>query len=209
MRFIPRDALASVMRHLRLSVVAGILAAIVSVGAILAATLLAPWFSWQTNALSALGASDAPERVVFNAGLVLTSLLGLLFLPALRQTLHTPAHRLSLLPLGAALGGVAGVGLFPAGHPFHFPLALTAYVGFVASVVTYGVGDYFIGERRRALATVGSGVTHVGVWVVWGFVFVDQLPGLAVPEFVGALLFIAWVLYTAVRLHRDDRHSRV
>ncbi|WP_255195918.1 DUF998 domain-containing protein [Halorarius litoreus] len=194
-------------RYHRLSTHAGVLAAVVSIGAILAAVLAAPWFSWPANALSDLGVSDAPERYLFNYGLVLSGLLGLLFLPALRQTMHTPAHKLSVLPLGAALAGVTGVGLFPAGHPLHFPMALTAYVGFIASVITYGIGDYFIGEHRRAVATVGSGVAHFGFWVAWGFVLVEWLPGLAVPEFVGALLFNGWVLVTARRLY--GTHSNV
>ena len=194
-------------RHHRLSTHAGVLAAVGSIGAILAAVLVAPWFAWPTNALSDLGVSNAPERYLFNYGLVASGLFGLLFLPALRTTMHTPAHKLSVVPLGAALAGVTGVGLFPAGHPLHFPMAITAYVGFIAAVVTYGIGDYFIGERRRAVATVGSGVAHFGVWVAWAFVLVDQLPGLAVPEFLGALLFNGWVLFTAWRLY--GTHSNV
>lgn len=197
------------MNRYRLSVLAGFLAVVVSIGSILTAVLLAPWFSWPTNALSDLGVVDGPERYVFNYGLVLTGVLGLLFLPALRETFHATAHRLAVVPLTAALVAVAGVGLFPSGQPLHFPMALTAYVGFIASVVTYGVGDYVVGAYRRAAATIGSGVAHFGFWLLWGFVLIDALPGLAVPEFVGALLFNAWVLFTATRLLRDDRYSKV
>ena len=178
---------------------AGVLAVVVSLGAISLSLMLAPWFAWPTNALSDLGVSDPPERLVFNYGLLLTGVLGLLFLPALRQTLHTPAHELAVAPLGVALVGVAGVGLFPSGHPFHFPMALTAYVGFIASVATYGVGDYFLGEHRRATATVGSGsldgATEAVLTGGW--------------ELLGALLVNAWVLYTAARLSRDERYSNV
>lgn len=197
------------MNRYRLSVLAGVLAVVVSLGSIVTAVLLAPWFSWPADALSDLGIADGPERYVFNYGLVLTGLLGVLFLPALRETSHTTAHRLTAVPLAAALVGVAGVGLFPSGDPLHFPMALTAYVGFIASVVTYGVGDYVVGAYRRAAATVGSGVAHFGFWLLWGFVLIDELPGLAVPEFVGAVLFNGWVLFTAVRLRRDDRYSKV
>lgn len=193
-------------RH-QLSTFAGVLAVVVSVGSILTAVLFAPWFSWQTNTLSDLGVADAPERHLFNYGLLLTGLLGLLFLPALRQTLQTLAHKLAVAPIVASLVGVAGVGLFPSGHPLHFPMALSAYLGFIAGVVLYGVGDYLAGSRRRGVATVGSGVAHFGSWVVWAFFLVDTLPGLAVPEFVGALLFDGWVLFTATRLVRDERYS--
>ncbi len=187
---------------------AGFAAVAVSLSGILVAVGLAPWFAWRTDALSNLGVATGPERLVFNGTLLLTGVLGLAFLPALRTTMRATAHRVAQLPLVVGVVAIAGVGLFPAGHPYHFPLAATGYLGFIAAPVAYGVGDFYVGARRRAAATVASGLLHLGVWVAWATLLDDALPGLAAPEFVGALLFNAWVAYTAVRVYRTGTRGR-
>lgn len=185
----------------RLSALSGLLAVAVAICGILAAVSLAPWFDWSTNALSHLGVADWPERQLFNGTMLLTGLFGLGFLPAARGTMRATAHRVAQVPMIVAVVCVAGVGLFPAGHPFHFPLAITAYVGFIAGPISYGIGDHVLGAVRRGALTVASGVVHLGLWVAWGLWFRETLPGLAVPEFVGAVLFTGWVGCTAVRAY--------
>jgi hypothetical membrane protein len=179
----------------------GVAAVVVSLVAILAATFTAPWFSWAGNALSDLGTSDAPERLLFNYGLVLAGLLGLGFVPALRAT-ASGVGRAAVVPYVAAMVGVAGVGLFPAGTALHFPAAATAYLGFVLAPVLHGVGDLRAGATGRGAVAVLDGVVHLAFWVLWGTTLTGVLPGLAVPEFVGSTLFNAWALWVAVRAWR-------
>lgn len=191
------------MNRTRLSAALGVAAVLASFLCILTAVLTAPWFSWVANDLSDLGISDGPERWLFNYGLILTGLVGLGFLPALRATARNRAHRLSLVPFAVAMVAVAGVGVFPADRlrP-HALSAVTAYLAFMATPVVYGVGDLLAGARNRGAATIGSAVVHLGVWVLAVTSLRGTLTGIAVPEFLGAALFNAWVLSTAVRAWR-------
>jgi len=56
-----------------------VVAAVVAFGAILTATLVAPWFSWTGNALSDLGHHDRATATVFNGGLMAAGLVGAVF----------------------------------------------------------------------------------------------------------------------------------
>jgi hypothetical membrane protein len=176
----------------------GVAAVVVSLVAILAATFAAPWFSWTGNALSDLGTSDAPERLLFNYGLIAAGLLGLWFVPALLATASS-VGRAAVLPYMAAMLGVTGVGLFPAGTALHFPAAATAYLGFVIAPLLHGIGDLRVGRTRRGAVAVADGFVHLLFWVLWGTTLTGVLPGLAVPEFVGSTLFNAWAVWVAVR----------
>lgn len=182
------------------SVTVGAAGIAVSFVAILAATAAAPWFSWANNALSDLGVSDAPEVWLFNYGLIAAGLLGLGFLPGLFDIARNRVQQAALLPFAVALLGVAGVGVFPSDQPqFHALSAITAYIGFMLAPLFFGVGDALAGERRRALVAIADGLLHLGFWLLWAFVLVETLPGLAVPEFVGSTLFNVWALWVGYR----------
>ncbi|MFC7175577.1 DUF998 domain-containing protein [Halosegnis marinus] len=182
------------------SVAVGAAGIAVSFVAILAATATAPWFSWADNALSDLGVSDAPEVWLFNLGLIAAGLLGLGFLPALRDLAANRVQLAALVPFGVAMVGVAGVGVFPSGQPTpHAASAITAYLGFMLAPVLWGVGDALRGATRNGLLSVADGVLHLGFWLLWAFALTDAIPGLAVPEFVGSTLFNAWALWVGYR----------
>ncbi|NHN61565.1 MULTISPECIES: DUF998 domain-containing protein [Halorussus] len=191
------------MNRTRFSAVLGVAAVLVSFLGILGGVSTAPWFSWASNDLSDLGISAGPERWLFNYGLILSGIVGLGFLPALCATARHRAHRLALVPFAVAMVAVAGVGVFPADQPqAHALSAVTAYVAFVATPVVYGVGDLLAGAGNRGAATIASAVIHLGLWVLAVASLGETLTGIAVPEFVGATLFNAWVLYTAFRAWR-------
>ncbi|MFB6118685.1 DUF998 domain-containing protein [Halosegnis sp.] len=183
------------------SALAGVLAVGCSLIATIGAPAVAPWFAWTTNALSDLGTSTGPERLLFNYGLLAAGILGCGFVPAVRATASGRIGQAAVLPVVAALAGVAGVGLFPAGSSLHLPAAATAYLGFIAAPLVYGLGDLFAGEMAVGLASVLDGLIHLLVWVV-SVVYLGVAVGLAVPELLGAGLFNLWVLGVAARVSR-------
>lgn len=130
-------------------------------------------------------------------------MVGLGFTPTLWVSAPSRLARGATLPFVAALVGVAGVGLFPAGTPLHFPAAAMAYLGFILTPLLFGVGSLVAGARRPGGVSLLDGLVHLFSWVVWGIVLSDALPGLAVPEVVGAVLFDGWVLWVAHRAWRD------
>jgi hypothetical membrane protein len=63
----------------RLGRASGVAFPVVSLGAILLATLVSPTFTWTGSALSDLGAFGAPTALLFNGGLVLAGLVAFPF----------------------------------------------------------------------------------------------------------------------------------
>ncbi len=167
--------------------------------AIIGATLLAPEFSWASNALSDLGAPGAETAWLFNGGLVLAGLLGLPFATALARTAR---NRIGLLAAGfvvLTLALLAGVGVFPSGHPFHLPVAAGFYLVATLTLWTAGTGDVLAGETRFGLLAIWLANIQVLQWLAW-VTGIRVGPGLAVPEAIGAALFAAWVIARGRRM---------
>lgn len=156
--------------------------------AIVAATALAPWFSWSASALSDLGVARGTAPL-FNGALLLGGLLALPYAWALRRREdgHVPV---SAVTFALAVLSMAGVGAFPAGTPLHVPMALAFYLLLTATLVADGV------RRRRSptgRAALAAAAVHVLGWAAW-LAGVRPGPGLALPELLGALLFVAWAV---------------
>jgi hypothetical membrane protein len=174
-------------------------APVVTLGAVLVATLVSPSFSWSSSALSDLGRPGAPTALIFNGGLLVGALLAL---PYITGVGRATVERWTLA--GTAMFGLAAVsmglvGLFPEGHPYHFPAALSLYVFLTYGLFCYGSGLVLAGaaEQRndivsRGVAAIWLGVGHVTSWVAWGM-GLRVGPGLAIPETIGAVIFLAWI----------------
>lgn len=166
----------------------GAAAAVGTVLAILAAARLAPWFSWRADALSDLGVAPGTAPL-FNGGLLLGGAFALPYAWALWRA-GEGAGRLPAATFALSVVAMAGVGAFPTGDPLHFPAALAFYLLATATMAVDGLG------RRRAAtgrAAVAAAALHLLVWAAW-LSGLRPGPGLALPELVGALLFVAWVV---------------
>jgi hypothetical membrane protein len=184
--------------------VAGILAVAVAAAAIAGAALASPAFTVTGNALSDLGQPGNPAAtpvttLLFDGGLVVAGLVGLPFTVVLRRARRHPLEQLAAIPFAAALLGMAGVGLFPAGRSLHVPAALTLYLGSMVAMVLDGIGATLAGVSRRAVATLALVTVHVAGWWWWAAGGAVLRPGLAIPELLGAGVFGWWVVRTARR----------
>jgi hypothetical membrane protein len=176
----------------------GVAAVVVAFVSILGAVALAPWFSWQANALSHLGAPDRASAPLFNGGLILAGVLGLGLFPAVWRTATHPVQRVGAAILVLAVGAMALVGAFPVGHSLHGPVSVTFFVAFTYGLFAFGTGDALAGHPRRGVATIWLGIAHVTGWAFW---LAADIEGVAIPEFVGATTLGVWVLATARRFH--------
>lgn len=161
-------------------------APIVAFGGILLASFLDPTFSWTGSALSHLGVGEV--GIVFNGALVAGGLLGIVFAAGL-WTAGGYGQRLVALTFGLAMICLGGVGVFPTGHRFHLGVA----GGFYALVTVCFLFDGLVRrDEPTGLGTLGLVGLHVLIWSSWmsGWWPGD---GLALPEFAGALLVLAWV----------------
>ena len=172
-------------RFARLS---GPAAAVVTIGSILLATALSGTFDWWTSALSDLGTVGATAWL-FNGGLVLGCLAGLPYGWALWSAaadglggIRASAYVLTLLSM-------AGVGLFPAGKALHFPFAISFFLFGAFTLVVDGVARFRLQTGKLSLL---AGVASPAVWPLW-LRWLAPDGGIAVPEFVGAVLFALWI----------------
>lgn len=181
----------------------GVVAALGTVACILAATAVAPSFSWTGSALSDLGTSGGVAEVLFNGGLIAGGLVGL---PFGWWRLRRAATR-----VGVATGGVfvattlamAGIGAFPSGTALHAPLSFGFYLLATCTIALDGSARAVTAEPaaiRRGLVWHWVALGHVTMWLVWvlWYALVGSL-GLAVPESLGAAALAAWVVSTARR----------
>lgn len=182
----------------RASAGAGIAAVAVAFGAIIAATLASPAFSWTGSALSDLGASGAPTRALFNGGLVVAGLLALGFVPALWRGADTAPGRLAAVAFAVDAALLAGVGLFPAGTALHLPVAVGFYLLLTGALWTHAGARWRAGDRRGARFSFALGAANLAAWVAWAATGDVLRAGLALPEAAGALALGVWTVRTAL-----------
>lgn len=188
-RYSLRSAQSPAQTLTRLS---GYTAPLVTLGAIVLATLVSDSFTWATSALSDLGV--APETaLLFNGGLLLGGLLALPHTHALWVDGTGLFGRLAAVSFACTAVMMGLVGVFVSGHPLHFPVAVSFYLLVTVTLVLDGFARRTTG-LGRFVALLGTG--HLAGWVVWVVWVADDGfgTGLAVPETVGAVVFAVWIL---------------
>ncbi|MFB6176852.1 MAG: DUF998 domain-containing protein [Halobaculum sp.] len=183
----------------RMAAAAGAVSAVGTPTLIVLATLLAPWFSWAGNALSDLGV--APETaLLFNGALIGGGLVSLPFAWLLfhRQGGLGGAARSVLFALTGLT--LAGIGAFPSDTALHFPVAVSFFLLLTATLTVDGLLRRSEQSGRLALLAAS---THVVGWIAWGQ-GLRPGPGLALPEFVGALALSTWIVALAPAAPLDE-----
>lgn len=175
-------------RFRRVAWLTGVAATIVTHGSILLATRKSSSFGWADGTLSELGVEPGVAWL-FNGGLVVGAVLMAPYAVALRT--HGPERASRVRAGGFTLAAVSmgGVGVFPVGRPLHDPLAIAFFLASAATLLTDGL------DRRRTpsgAVTLGAGLLIPVAWVLWAVTGLGT--GIAVPEYVGLLLFGGWVV---------------
>lgn len=187
----------------------GVVAAAVSLASLLLATMLSPSFEWTGNALSNLGvagtdAGTPTTALLFNGGLVVGALLGLVFAYYLWTCAENRGKRTVAVLFALTLVAMGAIGVFPQGTALHVPAAVAF---FVLVTVTIWADAVVVGgteEGLRGAVATWLGAANVAAWIIWAATGPIRRPGLALPEIVGALVFAIWILSTAIRLSRRD-----
>jgi hypothetical membrane protein len=173
--------------------------------AILLATLVSPVFAWTDNALSNLGvtttaAGTALTAAIFNGGLVVGGVIGLVFAVVLAESAPTLGGRAVGLLFGLAMVTMGAVGVFPQNRPLHVPVAVSFYL--LLSVALWGDGlvSLIRGWRSRGIAGLALGAVNALGWVVWALAGPVTREGLALPEILGAAALSVWAVWVSVGL---------
>jgi hypothetical membrane protein len=176
----------------------GILAPLVSLGAIAIAMLLTPSFSWVGGALSDLGNPSAPAAWLFNSGLILGGLFAFPFAGWYASLAHNRVGQLTAVSMAGTALALIGTGVFPQSVPPHGLISLLFYALLTYTLVLDGSARALAGEVRAGLTWVWLGVAHVTGWVL--LLIVGEffgVSGQALPEAFGAMLLTGWFVISA------------
>jgi len=153
-----------------------------------------------TQAISELGELSSPHSIFFNVSLIAAGLVALPFAGVLAAEARNAYETVGAVLLAASFVGLSGVGALPYPGPFHGAAAVVFYMGFTFALWVNGTGEVLAGDERRGLVSVWLANANAFVWlsyVVWS----EYVPGLAVPEALGAFVFVVWLFLTARRLY--------
>ncbi|WP_256544784.1 DUF998 domain-containing protein [Halobellus inordinatus] len=171
---------------------AGPAGALVAITAILAATWRSATFSWAGSALSDLGTASG-TALLFNGGLVAGGAVGIAYALALRRSSIAVASSYVLSIVSMVL-----VGVFPAGTPLHFPVAVAF---FLLATATVSVDGWLRRATTAGRLGLALAVGHLLGWLVW-LLGIRPGPGLALPELGGVVMFGGWVVFLAPPVRR-------
>lgn len=160
------------------------------------------WFNWADYALSHLGEAGTPYNYVFNAGLIITGILGIIFLFGMIQFVEDWTGYYGLAFLGAGMVFLILVGVFPMGRGPHFWVSVLFFVTSLSGITAFGVdqiwdlvepvwGTFILSSVVLSIAMVGL-ITTIPYEI-----------GAAIPEFIGTIPIMQFVLVFSARMYLE------
>ena len=177
----------------------GIVQPVLTLIMVLSATVISPWFRWDTNALSELGVGEV--SLLFNSAALLGGVLIFFFTLGLHEYLRS--KRLAkagsiLIMLGSVCLALVSA-LTITYHTAHAIVSLGFFVLLPLGFILIGFGDEDNVTRRFSLV---SGVAAlIAILVLPIVILVFQLKvGFAVPEITEVLIIAAWIIFMGAKL---------
>ncbi|UCH38131.1 MAG: DUF998 domain-containing protein [Candidatus Bathyarchaeota archaeon] len=176
------------------SALLGVLAPLVGYVFIAVAIAKAPWFSWQSNALSDLGhARNSAVAPLFNLGLFLTGALLLTYaVTVFHQYAVVTSWFLSFTSISLQL-----ISIFDEVYSsLHYVVSVLFFVLLGCTSIVYVL------EKKSSLAAIGF-IVGLASWVFYGTK--TYTTGISVPETISSLAVIPWILHSAVKLYSEPQ----
>ena len=153
--------------------------------------VLAPWFSWESNALSDLGhATNSNVAAIFNLGLLLAGFLLMIYALTVFKK-HAKYSSLCLLVSTFLIQLLAAFN--EAYGSLHYAVAVPHFVMLSLTSIVYTV------EKKSVLALV----TFVTVLVSWMLYALNIFNiGIAVPETISKIV-VSWIMVSAIRIYTN------
>lgn len=117
----------------------GIVGPVIAVIFIGASISIHPWFSFADNALSDLGAIGTTHSYVFNIGLILTGIFGLVFAIGLIRFLERRLGQIGAAIFGAGTFSLILIGIFPEGMSLHYPVSIGFFALAALGILIEGI----------------------------------------------------------------------
>lgn len=187
------------MNWLKISGISGIIAPLIAFTLILLAIAYSPNFSWAENALSDLGVQEGVTAVLFNNGLIITGVLGILFATGLFKFLQENLlGKIGAFVFVLDAFALTAIGVFPENvEPIHFYASVTFFVLLPISV--FLVGAAFLQTHRTKLGFFTFTAAIVAA-IVWTIPFGK---GVAIPETLSGLSASAWSIVLGFKIMKE------
>ncbi len=188
------------------------MAPLVALICIAIAIAISPWFSWFDNALSDLGNYDNGiiAAIVFNAGLVTTGAMLLVFLIQLLRRTQDIFTRVGLFIFLVSVAFLALVGIFSenAGK-IHFWVSVGFFFTFPFAMWVIGF-SWLRFAHLRWFSIISVLLPFVSMYL-WTITFGGTAPwtGVAIPEILTALTAITWIWLFQLLLARDRLNNLI
>jgi hypothetical membrane protein len=166
---------------------------------VLAATMISPWFRWDTNALSELGVGEV--STLFNSAVLIGGVLIFFFALGIQSILNE--ERIVKVGIASVMSGstcLALVGIFTIDYSWlhgivslgHFILPPIGYL-----LIGFGTKDSEI--KKMSIVTGIAALTAILVLPLITLILQFKV-GFSVPEILHALIIGVWTLNMAKRL---------
>ncbi len=181
----------------RISGVCGIASQVTGLISLLIAVSMSPWFSWTENYLSVLGV-EGSAITLFNAGVILTGILSLVFAIGLWKSLLSGRLLGFLGMVSLVLGSLAfsGTGIFPRSTGMPHDSASLAFFLFISLAI------FLIGIRVTTPSQKKWGVLSLAAVVLIAAFQLIPWPwdGGAIPQLLSVLPWSLWIIVFSIRL---------
>ncbi len=186
---------------IRLGGLCGVMQPILTLTMVVAATIMSPWFRWDTNALSELGVGEV--SLLFNGAMWLGGILGFVFAIGLLKCCVANKNGIA----GSFWIMASSVCLFLVGVftitslEAHAIVALGYFFLAPIGAIMIGAGDVEKVTRKLSLATGIGALLAILVLPVLLF-FLPFKVGFAVPEITHGLIIAIWMIFMGAKLLR-------
>jgi hypothetical membrane protein len=180
----------------------GFIGPLIALGTISISIMLSPLFTWEDNALSDLGHYTRTDlgpnqlivAIIFNAGLILTSIFMLYFVISFFRGLNDIPSKIGIAILGIACVFLLLIGIFSenAGS-IHFWVSVGFFFTFPFAMWAVAIGWLRFSELRW-FSIISFLLPFLSLYI-WPAHFAGTLPwsGEALPEIITAATAIGWV----------------
>ena len=179
----------------------GIVQPVLTLAMVVAATMISPWFRWDTNAVSELGVGEV--SLLFNSAMWLGGVLGFVFALGLRKYLvgnrhgNTGSFLIMLSSVCLFLVGVFTITFLAAHAVVAFGFFLLVPIG----ILMIGFGDGGKATKMLSLATGSAALLAILVLPLI-ILFLPFKVGFAVPEITQGLIIAVWTIFMGIKLLR-------
>lgn len=192
-----------VKKLIRLAGISGIIVSTLPLIMILASSVLEKSFSWNKNALSDIGVSQAAW--LFNSALIVGGLFNLIFALGLRNYLG----KTRWLKIGATLLIISSISLALVGVFTEHTIVIHALVALgyllLAPIAIICIGQ---AEKNKRFGKVSLALGIIALLAILGLpvvTFVANLQiGFAVPEFAESFVLSIWTFWVSLRLLKNE-----